>query len=426
MHIDHNRKMVGAVLPGNSTVELRTFDIPTPGHGEVLIRVKASTICGSDIRCIYHEHLGKGPEGYQPGMIAGHEPSGQIVEVGPGCRRFKEGDRVIVYHISGCGVCNDCRRGYMISCTSERWRRAYGWQRDGGMANYLVAEEKDLVLLPDALSYADGAQIACGFGTVYEGLQKIGVSGNDTVLITGLGPVGLAAAMLARALGATRILGTDTNAYRLYLARSLGLCDVVVEAGPDALDQVMRLTDGKGVEKAVECSANEQARRTAIQATRRWGKIVFIGEGGTCRFDPSPDLIHDQKTIYGSWVTSIWQMEELVERIARWGIHPADLITHRYGLDEVGEAYATMASGQCGKVAVVFDEERSVERVRKSRMLSSEGRQPVAGFPPAEPASDTGEPAPGDTHAPEPPVHPPTTTNGTRGRGRGTAPDSIT
>lgn len=140
-------KMTGAILPGNSTVELKQFDVPKPGHGEVLLRTKSSTICGSDIRAIYHEHLGKGPEGYQPGMIAGHEPCGQIVETGPGCRRFKNGDRVIVYHISGCGVCNDCRRGYMISCTSP-YRRAYGWQRDGGMAEYILAEEKDLVFLP--------------------------------------------------------------------------------------------------------------------------------------------------------------------------------------------------------------------------------------------------------------------------------------
>jgi threonine dehydrogenase-like Zn-dependent dehydrogenase len=134
-------KMIGAILPGNSTAELKEFEIPVPGHGEVLIKMKSSTICGSDIRCIYREHLGKGPEGYQPGMIAGHEPCGQIVAAGPGCRRFKKDDRVIVYHISGCGVCNDCRRGYMISCTSP-YRRAYGWQRDGGMAEYLLAEEK--------------------------------------------------------------------------------------------------------------------------------------------------------------------------------------------------------------------------------------------------------------------------------------------
>ena len=160
--------MTAAYLPGNSTVEMRTVPVPAPGHGEVLLRIKASTICGSDIRCIYHEHLGKGPEGYQ-GVIAGHEPCGQIVAAGPGCRRFKTGDRVIVYHISGCGVCNDCRRGYMISCTSAKYRRAYGWQRDGGMAEYMIAEEKDLIALPDELSYADGAQVACGFGTVYEG-----------------------------------------------------------------------------------------------------------------------------------------------------------------------------------------------------------------------------------------------------------------
>ncbi len=349
-------KMTGAILPGNSTVELKQFDVPAPGHGEVLLRTKASTICGSDIRAIYHEHLGKGPEGYQPGMIAGHEPCGQIVAEGPGCRRFKEGDRVIVYHISGCGVCNDCRRGYMISCTSP-FRRAYGWQRDGGMADYILAEEKDLVLLPDSLTFADGAQVACGFGTVYEGLERIGINGNDAVLVTGLGPVGLATAMLAKALGAQTIIGTDVVPERLELATKLKLCDEVLVSGPDNVARVRALTGGDGVEKAVDCSANDQARLTCIQATRKWGKICFLGEGGSVSFQPSPDIIHDQKTIYGSWVTNIWRMEELVERIVRWGIHPEVLITNRFTLDKAADAYSLMASGKCGKVAVVFDEE---------------------------------------------------------------------
>lgn len=349
--------MKGAILPGNSTVELKSFEVPKPGHGEVLIKMKSSTICGSDIRCIYHEHLGKGPEGYQKGMIAGHEPCGQIVETGPGCRRFKVGDRVIIYHISGCGVCNDCRRGYMISCTSEQYRRAYGWQRDGGMAEFLLAEEKDLVHLPDELSYSDGAQVACGFGTVYEGLEKIGICGNDAVLITGLGPVGLASAMLAKALGAQKIIGIEAIEERIRIAKELNLFDAVLKAGPDNVRQVRELTGGMGAEKTVDCSANEKARLTCIQAARKWGKIVFLGEGGTCSFQPSPDIIHDQKTIYGSWVTNMWRMEELVERIVRWGIHPHDLITHRFPLDKVSDAYALMASGKCGKVAVVFDEE---------------------------------------------------------------------
>jgi threonine dehydrogenase-like Zn-dependent dehydrogenase len=351
--------MKAAYLPGDSTTVLRDAEVPKPGHGEVLLRMKASTICGSDIRCIYHEHLGKGPEGYQ-GVIAGHEPAGQIVEAGPGCRRFAKGDRVIVYHISGCGVCNDCRRGYMISCTSAQYRRAYGWQRDGGMADFLLAEEKDLVYLPDELSYADGAQVACGFGTVYEGLRKIGISGDDTVLITGLGPVGLATAALCRKLGAQRIIGTDVVEERMQLARDLKLCDEVLPSGPDNVAQIRKLTGGNGVERAVDCSANAAARATAIRATRKWGRIALLGEGGGVEFQPSPDMIHDQKTLYGSWVTSIWLMEELVERLVRWNLHPAELITHRFALDRVADAYSLMASGKCGKVAVCFDEELAV------------------------------------------------------------------
>lgn len=348
--------MQGAYLPGDSTAVLREVAVPEPGHGEVLLRMKASTICGSDIRCIYHEHLGKGPEGYQ-GVIAGHEPAGQIVKTGPGCRRFKEGDRVIVYHISGCGVCNDCRRGYMISCTSPQYRRAYGWQRDGGMAPYLLAEEKDLIWLPAELSYADGAQVACGFGTVYEGLNKIGICGDHDVLITGLGPVGLATAALCRKLGAQKIIGIDVVAERMDLAARLGLCDHVLKAGAGNVQEVLDLTGGRGVERAVDCSANDAARATAIRATRKWGRIVMLGEGGRVEFHPSPDIIHDQKTIYGSWVTSTWLMEELVERLVRWNLHPADLITHRFPLERVGEAYSLMSSGRCGKVAVCFDEE---------------------------------------------------------------------
>lgn len=346
--------MMGAILPGNSTVEFRNFEIPTPGHGEVLIRTKATTICGSDIRCIYREHLGKGPEGYIPGMICGHEPAGIIEETGTGLRRFKKGDRVIVYHISGCGVCYDCRKGYMISCSSEH-RRAYGWQRNGGMAPYILAEEKDLVLLPDELSFLDGAQIACGFGTTYEALERIGVSGNDAVLVVGLGPVGLATLQLAKAMGANKLIGVEMSPERINLAKKLDLVDEAFLADDNALKNILSATEGKGVEKAVDCSASDAGRQLAIRATRDWGKIVFVGEGGSCTFQPSGDIIHGQKTIYGSWVTSTWKMEELVERIVRWGIHPDELVTDSFALQDADKAFALMADGKSGKVAVVFD-----------------------------------------------------------------------
>ena len=338
-----NPKMLGAILPGNSTAELREFGIPKPGHGQVLVKTKASTICGSDIRCIYRAHVGKGPEGYQPGMIAGHEPCGVIVQEGEGLKRFKKGDRVIVYHISGCGVCYDCRRGYYISCKSPH-RAAYGWQRNGGMAPYILCDEKDL--------------IACGFGTCYEALMKIGVSGNDRVLVTGLGPVGLAALMLAKAMGCDKTIGCDVNEERMQLAKELGLADYVFNsADPEACEKaIMDVTNGYGCERAVDCSANNSARAMAIRCTREWGKMVMVGEGGDVTFNPSPDIMHGQKTICGSWVTSLWRMEDLVEHLVRWDIHPDRLITHRFELKDVDKAYALMASGKCGKVAIVYPE----------------------------------------------------------------------
>ena len=347
-------KMHGAVLPGNSTVEMREFDIPKPGHGQVLVRTMASTICGSDIRAIYREHTGKGAEGYMDGMVAGHEPCGIIEEEGPGLVRFKKGDRVIVYHIHGCGVCHDCRMGYQISCSSPH-RAAYGWQRNGGMAPYMLCDERDLVLLPDELTYCDGAQVACGFGTVYEAIEKVGVSGNDAVLVVGLGPVGLATLMLCRALGANKLIGVEMSDERIELAKKLNLVDEVFKPGPDTLAQIKAATGGKGVERAFDASAADAGRQLAIRAARQWGKIAFVGEGNTVSFNPSPDIIHDQKTIYGSWVTSLARMEDLVERLVRWGIHPEDLITHRFKLENADKAYELMASGHCGKVAVVFD-----------------------------------------------------------------------
>ena len=129
----------------------------------------------------------------------------------------------------------------------------------------------------------------------------------------------------------------------------------VLAAGPDNVNEVRELTGGYGVERAIDCSANAEARAVAIRATRKWGRIVMVGEGGTVSFNPSPDIIHDQKTIYGSWVTSTWLMEELVERLVRWNLHPEDIVTHRFSLEQASEAYQLMASGRCGKVAVCPD-----------------------------------------------------------------------
>ena len=344
--------MSGIVLPGNSTVETRQYPVPAPGHGQVLLQMKASSICGSDIRAIYRQHLGVGDEAYR-GVIAGHEPCGQIVEVGPGCKEFKPGDRVVLYHISGCGVCEDCKGGYMISCHSPH-RAAYGWQRDGGHAPFLLAEENTCIRLPDNLTYEDGALVACGFGTAWEALTRIRVNGQDRLLITGLGPVGLAAAMLGKALGAHHVLGVDTSPRRIELAERLGLVDEAFVSDGDALGKIQDATGGKGCEASVDCSGAAPARKLALQGTRQWGRCAFVGEGGDVGFDVSPLLIHPQITLYGSWVTSLSHMAELVERLSRWGLHPDKTVTHRFSLAEADQAYDVADKGQSGKVVITF------------------------------------------------------------------------
>ena len=222
------------------------------------------------------------------------------------------------------------------------------------MAPYLLAEEKDLIPLPDELTYVDGAQVACGFGTVYEALEKITIGGDDTVLIVGLGPVGLAALQLARAMGADKLIGVEYDAERLKIAQDLHLADYVFQSNEETLGKLTIRKTGEAL--TVDCSANDQGRQLAIRATKSYGKIAFVGEGNTCTFQPSPDIIHGQKTIYGSWVTSLWRMEDLVDKLVRWNIHPEDLVTDRFSLERAGDAYALMAGGKCGKVAVVFDE----------------------------------------------------------------------
>ena len=344
--------MQGAYLPGDSNVDVREVSDPTPGHGQVVLAMRASTICGSDLRSIYHEHKGSGAEAYQD-VIAGHEPCGDVVEVGPGCQRLAVGDRVVVYHISGCGQCDDCRRGYLISCTSPL-RAAYGWQRDGGHADYLLADESTCLALPEPLTFLDGACVACGFGTAYEALRRADVSGADRTLVTGLGPVGMAAGLLAGKLGSALRIGVDISAERIALAQQLGAIDVGVQAGEDALERVRELTDGQGCEVSVDASGAASARLLALQGTRHRGRTVMVGEGGSLQLDVSPVLIHPMLTVLGSWVTSTWRMTELLDNLVRWQLHPEVIVTGRYSLGQATVAYQEADAGAAGKIAIVF------------------------------------------------------------------------
>jgi threonine dehydrogenase-like Zn-dependent dehydrogenase len=317
----------------------------------VLVDMKASSICGSDIRAIYREHVGHGAEAYR-GVIAGHEPCGVVVATGDGVG-LAVADRVVIYHIVGCGLCDECRRGYEIGCTHPS-RAAYGWQRDGGHADFLLAEERSCLLLPDSLSYVDGALVSCGFGTAWEALLRIGVSGRNGLLVTGLGPVGLATAMLGRALGASPVIGVDISASRRELALASGLVDHAFSSDT-ALAEIEQLTSGAGLSATVDCSGAAAGRSVAVRATSRWGRCAFVGEGGDVTIDVSQELIHRQVSVHGSWVTSVPNMRSLLARLDQWGLHPEQIVTHRFSLAEAAAAYEMADAGTSGKVCLVWD-----------------------------------------------------------------------
>jgi threonine dehydrogenase-like Zn-dependent dehydrogenase len=345
--------MQGVILPGDERVELREFDRPEPGYGQVLIKMKASGLCGSDLRAIYHEHAGADPNERYQNVIAGHEPGGQVEEIGPGVEGFEVEDRVVVYHILGCGRCEECRKGFMIGCGSPE-RAAYGWQRDGGHADYLLAEARTLLHLPEELTYTDGALVACGFGTAYQGILRAGVSGRDRVLVVGLGPVGLGAVMLAASSGA-EVIGVDLVPERLDLAKRAGAAHVVL-GGEGATEQILELTDGHGTEVGMDCSGSSTGRKLCLEAAREWGRVVYLGEGGSVTFEPSPLLLHKQLTLHGSWVCGIYEMGDLLEHLARKRLHPEATVTHTFSLSETGEAYEVFDAGKTGKVVISWED----------------------------------------------------------------------
>jgi threonine dehydrogenase-like Zn-dependent dehydrogenase len=201
------------------------------------------------------------------------------------------------------------------------------------------------------LTWEDGALVSCGFGTAYEGLLRLDVSGRDQLLITGLGPVGLAAGMLAKAMGVQLVVGSDITPDRVALALELGVVDRAVVGGDS--EAVSAASAGAGFSTAIECSGSAAGRLLCLQQLRTWGRCAFVGEGSTVSFDVSPLLIHKQLTLHGSWVTSLRHMEDLLRLLPQWGIHPDAIVTHRLPLESAAEGYRLADRGAAGKVCLL-------------------------------------------------------------------------
>jgi len=341
------RQMRGVVFKGERQVALEEFPDPSPGAGEVVIQIKASGMCGSDM-APYREPLDTRRER----IITGHEPCGVVAAVGSGVAESLRGQRVLIHHYKGCGTCKHCRTGYVQMCVHGS--KVMGSSMHGGNAPYLLAPASALMPLPDELSFAEGAAVACGTGTAYAALKRLNISGLDTLAIFGQGPVGLAATQFATVMGA-RVLAVDPSPERRALATSLGAQAVI---DPDAtlpVEAIRELTHGEGADATLDCTGNSDARANCARAARAWGRACFVGERGTASFDMTPDVIHKQLTMYGSWTFSTVLMAECARFAVDRKVPLRHVFTHTFTLDQAPEAFRRFESRVMGKGVFLFD-----------------------------------------------------------------------
>ncbi len=347
--------MKGAVFLGDQKIEVRNFPDPTPGHGEVVIQMKASGMCGSDLK-FYRSPPGAAQAALGLGnraepVIAGHEPCGVLAARGPGVseREAPIGQRVMDHHYSGCGVCRHCRVGWSQLCKAGI--TVYGVTADGGHAEYLKVPARTLVPLPDELSFIEGAAVSCGTGTAYGALRRMQLAGGSTLAVFGQGPVGLSATLLGAKMGA-RVMAVETNAQRRALAKQFG-ADVAIDA-PDAEKALKEMTRGEGVDLALDCTGIAAARVAAVRSAKTWGTVCFVGEGGEVTLDVSRDMLRKQLTLIGSWTFSAMGQAECARFVADNNIGLEKIFSHRWKLAQAHEAYRLFDTQSTGKGVITF------------------------------------------------------------------------
>ena len=336
--------MKGIVFTGDSRLELQNFPDPSAGPGEVVLEIKASGMCGSDLK-LYRAPAGAAGAGLGLGgkgglVIAGHEPCGVVAAVGVGVseKQARVGMRVMVHHYRGCGACPHCSTGWMQLCETGV-EEIYGVTSNGAHTRYLKCPARTLVPLPDELSFSTGAAIACGTGTAWGALKRLGLQGDHTIAIFGQGPVGLSATQLASSMGA-RVIALDTSPERLQRARELGAQVLVNPATTDNVVAAIKdATHGLGAHLSLDASSAPSARRQAVQCVRTWGKACFVGEGGDVTLDVSNDMIRRQVTLIGSWTFSTAGQAECARFIAERKIDVDQLFTHTWQIDQAEQAY---------------------------------------------------------------------------------------
>ena len=310
-----------SLVLGNNRAYLEDVPDPVP-HGEwVVVKVESTPICGSDRKAFVSP---------TPVRDAGHEGAGVVVAVN-GSNLLKEGDRVILNPLSGCGHCSLCLSGNYIYCTEKP-------QYFSHFAEYVLVQDFVCTKLPDDITYDQGSLGCCALGPAFSSIKRLNVKGFDTILITGLGPVGMGAIAVSKFLGA-RVIALDSVPFRKNMAKEMGADVVLDPTDPDIKEKIREAKKDAPLIKAVNASGNGNAERLCIDMMEPRGSVAFIGENhNTIPICPSDDFIRKGLTLMGSWHYNMDDREEMFAILRRSPV-VHKIITDVYGFSDVQGAF---------------------------------------------------------------------------------------
>lgn len=342
--------MKAVIFLGDRRAVVQEKKDPEPRAGEVVVRMKASGICGSDM----HKYRST-PEEIRKGgfsnLVIGHEPAGIVERIGEGVENVRVGERVWVYHNAGCGYCPECLSGYHQLC-KKLW--LLGTNTDGSWADFMLTRAMSCISLPEKLSFIDGAIMACTGGTVYRALERLNLKGYDTFAIFGMGPLGLCGVLLAKALGA-RVIAVDLEDERLNAAKRLGADDIINGGREDPADSIRSLTEQRGASASIDFSGNASAN--AIHCLGFGGRAALIGfghdltEGFQLR---THDMIFKNLTVMGNLVFPISTCQEMMNFLQLHDISLESIVTQRFPIEKAAEALNLFDTLKTGKIAFVW------------------------------------------------------------------------
>jgi threonine dehydrogenase-like Zn-dependent dehydrogenase len=358
--------MRAVVFRGEGRVAIEEVPKPVPGPGEAVIKITATTICGTDV------HIVRGEYPVRPGLILGHEPVGVIDELGAGLDKYyRVGERVIAGAITPCGQCFYCLNGAHSQCGGPLGGWRFGNTINGAWADYLLVPDARANLAPIPGGLDDEEVLMCPdiLSTGLSGIESGGVKIGDAVAIFAQGPIGLCATLGARLRGAGLIVAVDVSAHRLDMARRFGANVTLNTTHVDPVDVIKRLTDGRGVDVAVEALGRQETFEDALRATRAGGTLSSLGVYSGKIVAPYEAFyagLGDQKIVTTLCPGGKERMRRLMAMIEHERIDVTPLVTHHFALDDIQEALDLFSHQRDGvlKVALYPD----VERLKSVRL----------------------------------------------------------